>query len=495
MLKISNISKSFGSVKALGNVSFQIEKGEIHALCGENGAGKSTLMNIIVGNLKADEGGILLDNTPLSISSNLEAKEHGISIVYQERSLVDSLNVAENIYPNPPTKSFGRIDFKNLYKNAQDLLNQLKINDLSPKTALANLSPAQKQLVEIAKALATNPTILILDEPTASLSDRETAILFGIIKNLKNAGKTVIYISHRMAEIKAIADRVSVLKDGQYQGTLEAGTASTDDIIRLMVGRELLQKEYTSHAQNTTVLEVKDLSGQGFDAINFQLKKGEILGFGGLVGAGRTELAKAIFGANPIKNGNIFISAPLSISTKNLTISSPRAAISNGIAYVPEERKAQGIFPDLSVLDNISVALIGSITKNKILNIKYLGKNSEHFIQKINIKTPSVSTPIKDLSGGNQQKVILARWLSTQSDILIVDEPTHGVDVGAKAEIYDILKSLTTEGKSIILISSELPELLLLSDRIAVMRAGRLTAILDKKEATEEKIMALAAYE
>jgi ribose transport system ATP-binding protein len=494
MLKINNISKSFGAVKALQNVSLDIHVGEIHALCGENGAGKSTLMNILVGNLQADEGSIFFKGIPLSIESNLEARKQDINIVYQERSLVDSLNVAENIYPNPPTKSVGRIDFETLFHNTQDLLNQLKINGFQPKTLVSTLSPAQKQLVEIAKALATNPKILLLDEPTASLTERETVILFDILKNLKNQGVAVIYISHRMTEIKAIADKISVLKDGQYQGTLDATTVSTDDIIRLMVGRELLQKTYTSHAQDETILEVKNLTGEGFTDISFPLKKGEILGFSGLMGAGRTELAKAIFGANTVEEGVILKKGFIVLSSKNLSISNPKKAIAKGIAYVPEERKALGIFPELSVLDNINVSILDNFSNNKILNINRLRQNSESFIQKLNIKTPSVFTPIKDLSGGNQQKVILARWLSTKPDILIVDEPTHGVDVGAKAEIYTILKSLTAEGVSIILISSELPELRLLSDRIAVMKEGKLTEILDKSEATEERIMALAAH-
>jgi ribose transport system ATP-binding protein len=494
MLKINNISKSFGVIKALKNVSFDIQMGEIHALCGENGAGKSTLMNILVGNLQADEGRVLWDDTPLNILSNLEARKQGINIVYQERSLVDSLNVAENIYPNPPTKSFGRIDFETLFNNTQDLLNQLKINTFQPKTLVSTLSPAQKQLVEIAKALATNPKILLLDEPTASLTERETIILFDILKNLKNQGVTVIYISHRMAEIKAIADRVSVLKDGQYQGTLDTQTTSTDVIIRLMVGRDLMQVAYASHAQDETVLEVKNLTGEGFTDISFPLKKGEILGFGGLMGAGRTALAKAIFGANTVEEGVILKKGFIVMSSKNLSISNPRKAIAQGVAYVPEERKALGIFPELSVSDNINVSILDNFSNNKILNINKLKHNSEIFIQKLNIKTLSISTPIKDLSGGNQQKVILARWLSTKPDILIVDEPTHGVDVGAKAEIYAILKSLTAEGVSIILISSELSELRLLSDRIAVMKEGKLTQILDKSEATEERIMALAAH-
>jgi ribose transport system ATP-binding protein len=494
MLKINNISKSFGAVKALQNVSLDIQAGEIHALCGENGAGKSTLMNILVGNLQADEGMILWNETPLSISSNLEARKQGINIVYQERSLVDSLNVAENIYPNPPLKSFGRIDFETLHKNTQDLLNQLRINTFKPQTLVSTLSPAQKQLVEIAKALASNPKILLLDEPTASLTERETIVLFDILKNLKSQNVTVIYISHRMAEIKAIADKVSVLKDGQYQGTLDAQTTSTDAVIRLMVGRDLGQITYNSHAQDLTVLAVKNLTGGGFDNISFPLKKGEILGFGGLMGAGRTELAKAIFGAANIERGTIEKSTPLSIALTFLNISSPKTAVLNGIAYLPEERKALGIFPDLSVLDNLNVSILNIFSNNKILNINELKQNTKKFIQKLNIKTPSVFTPIKDLSGGNQQKVILARWLSTKPDILIVDEPTHGVDVGAKAEIYAILKSLTAEGVSIILISSELSELRLLSDRIAVMKAGKLIQILDKSEATEERIMALAAH-
>ncbi len=304
-LGLKNIAKSFEVVKALQDVSLEFHEGEVHAICGENGAGKSTLMNILTGNIQPDTGSILLDNQIVTIHNNQHARSLGINIVYQERSLTDGLSVAENIFPLPPTKSFGRINFVQLHDQTNALLQQLEIREFSPETMVATLSPAQKTLVEIAKALATNPAILLLDEPTASLTDKETTILFSVIRTLKQRGVTVLYISHRMAEIKLIADRVSVLKDGKYQDTLSTNSCSTEDIIRLMVGRDLQQVDVATHSMEEVVLSVKNLFGKGFKDISFDLKKGEILGLGGLVGAGRTELAMAIFGAIPADSGTI----------------------------------------------------------------------------------------------------------------------------------------------------------------------------------------------
>ena len=482
-LGLKNIAKSFEVVKALQDVSLEFHEGEVHAICGENGAGKSTLMNILTGNIQPDAGSILLDNQIVTIHNNQQARSLGINIVYQERSLTDGLSVAENIFPLPPTKSFGRINFVQLHQQTNALLQQLEIREFSPETMVAILSPAQKTLVEIAKALATNPAILLLDEPTASLTDKETTILFSVIRTLKQRGVTVLYISHRMAEIKLIADRVSVLKDGKYQDTLSTNNCTTEDIIRLMVGRDLQQVDVATHSTEEVVLSVKNLCGRGFSDISFDLKKGEILGLGGLVGAGRTELAMAIFGAIPADSGTVLKNGQR-IHNKH-----PKQGIANGIAYLPEERKTLGVFLQKSIAENIvSAQLYG-----KGYNVKANNQKAGEYSKTLNIRSSSVQQLMSKLSGGNQQKVVLAKWLNTQPDVLIVDEPTHGIDIGAKLEIYKILKQLTADGKSILLISSEMEELLLLSDRIAVMREGKIKDILHKKETSENEIIKLAA--
>jgi ABC-type sugar transport system ATPase subunit len=477
-LGLKNISKSFEVVKALQDVSLEFHEGEVHAICGENGAGKSTLMNILTGNIQPDTGQILLDNQTVTIQNNQHARSLGINIVYQERSLTDGLSVAENIFPLPPTKSFGRINFGQLNQQTKALLQQLEIKDFSPATMVSTLSPAQKTLVEIAKALATNPAILLLDEPTASLTDKETKILFSIIRSLKQRGVTVLYISHRMAEIKLIADRVSVLKDGKYQDTLLTNSCTTEDIIRLMVGRDLQQMDMVTHTTGEVVLSVKNISGKGFKDISFDLKKGEIFGLGGLVGAGRTELAMAIFGATTIDSGTILKNGQRIINKH------PK----QGITYLPEERKSLGVFLQMSIVENIGSAQL----YGKGYSVKTNSQKAGDYSKKLNLRCASVQQLMSKLSGGNQQKVVLAKWLNTDPDVLIVDEPTHGIDIGAKLEIYKILKQLTADGKSILLISSEMEELLLLSDRIAVMREGNLKGILNKKDTSENEIIKLA---
>ncbi len=482
-LCLKNISKSFEVVKALQDLSLEFHEGEVHAICGENGAGKSTLMNILTGNIQPDAGDILLDNQKVIIHNNQFARSLGINIVYQERSLTDGLSVAENIFPFPPTKSFGRINFVQLNQQTTALLQQLEIREFLPETMVATLSPAQKTLVEIAKALATNPAILLLDEPTASLTEKETTLLFSVIRTLKQLGVTVLYISHRMAEIKMIAEKVSVLKDGKYQDTLLTKNCTTEDIIRLMVGRDLQQVDVATHATGEVILSVRNLCGKGFNDISFDLKKGEILGLGGLVGAGRTELAMAIFGATKIDSGAIFKNG------QRINNRHPKQAIENGIAYLPEERTTLGVFLQKSIAENIvSAQLYG-----KGYSVKTNNQKAGLYAKTLNIRSASVQQLMSKLSGGNQQKVVLAKWLNTQPDVLIVDEPTHGIDIGAKLEIYKILKQLTADGKSILLISSELEELLLLSDRIAVMREGKLKDILNKMETSENEIIKLAA--
>lgn len=484
MLQLSHITKTFPGVKALQDVSLQFKGGEVHALCGENGAGKSTLMNIIAGNLQPNSGAIYWQEKEVQLQNRQQSQNLGIGIVYQERSLVDSLSIAENIFPvNQPKTSAGLIDYKKLYQQTGSLLAQLKIGNLSPKTPVGRLSSAQKGMVEIAKSLAPNPSLLILDEPTASITHQETETLFHIISDLKQRGAVVIYISHRMAEIKEIADMVSVLKDGVYQGTVDAKTTPVNEMVKMMVGRELATIAFESHRQQEVVLEVDGLTGKGFQDVSFQLFRGEILGFAGLLGSGRTEMARALFGDIPVEKGNI------KKEGKSFRLNHPSDAISNGIAYVPDDRKALGVFLEKTIAENIAVAKLkgGRYQEKKVV------QEAVGFGERLRIKTPSVKQLVRQLSGGNQQKVVIAKWLNTAPDIFIFNEPTHGVDVGAKGDIYALLKKLTAEGKSILLISSELHELLLLSDRIAVMYNGRLKGIISREEATEEKLAALAS--
>nr|WKN38823.1 sugar ABC transporter ATP-binding protein [Tunicatimonas sp. TK19036] len=487
-LQLDRISKLFPGVKALDQVSLSVQAGEVHALCGENGAGKSTLMNILSGNLQPNEGTITWKGQEVQISNPIEAQRLGIAIVYQERSLVETLSVAENIFiRNKPRNRLGLIDFPQLYRKTQDLLDRLGLSAIRPRSLVSSLSIANQQMVEIAKALAQEPELLILDEPTASITEVEADILFAIIRRLKQQEVAVIYISHRMAEIFEIADRVSVLKDGRYQGTFPISEVTVDTLIRTMVGRDLQVQDAESHTTSEVVLEVQQLQGERFQDVSFQLKKGEILALAGLVGAGRTEVARAILGADPLLGGTILLEG------KHVKISHPKEAIQQGIGYLPESRKTQGLFLDMSVADNVVAANLPTVADKGFLQPKQIRKKTEEYIRQLRIVTPGSQQKVLNLSGGNQQKVVLAKWLMRQPKVFIVDEPTHGVDVGAKSEIYAILNELTRQGVSILLISSELPEVLLLSDRILVMWNGKVTAELSRKQATEEEIMHYAS--
>lgn len=488
MLQLQQVSKEFPGVKALIDVSFGIQPGEIHALCGENGAGKSTLMNILSGNLLPDSGEIHWQGQAVRFQQPLQARQQGISIVYQERSLIDSLSVAENIFAgNQPVGSWGFIDFRRLYAQTRQLLADLHLSHIAPETPVAQLSPGQKQLIELAKALSQRPQLLILDEPTASISEAETQVLFGIIRRLKAEGVGVIYISHRMKEIFEIAERVSVLKDGRYQGTFATSDLSINDVIRLMVGRELRYTQRESHTQPTTMLAVQNLSGKGFEDISFGVNRGEVVGLAGLVGAGRTEIARAIMGDIPKRSGHV------EVAGHPCRISHPLAAIRLGIGYVSEERKANGLFLEMSLTHNATAVKVAVQPGQRWLNGRSLRQQANQWKQKLNIKAPDLEQKVLSLSGGNQQKVVLAKWLMMNPKVLIVDEPTHGVDVGAKAEIYELLHSLTQQGVAILLISSELTELLTLADRILVLHQGRITAELDGPTATEAQVMRFAA--
>lgn len=483
MLRLENISKTFSGVTALENISLAFGAGEVHAVCGENGAGKSTLMNIIMGNLQPNSGTIFWKNKQVKISDALMAQNLGISIVYQERSLADALSIAENIFPvKLPLTRVGLIDYTALYQKTKALLIELGLPHLSPKTMAGKLSVGQKQMVEIAKALAQNPSLLILDEPTASVTHNETEILFHIIRGLKKKAVGIIYITHRMTEIQQIADCVSVLKDGKFVGTVSSQVPAKQ-IVNMMVGRELEAVTDTSHVQKTISLEAINISGKGFHNINFQLFMGEVLGFAGLPGSGRTAMAKALFGDEKMTSGTI-LKNNAAFKPKH-----PSEALMMRMVYVPEERKTEGLFLEKTVAENIfSARLKKGWYQHKIVN-----RISKELCTDFGIRITTIKQAVRKLSGGNQQKLVLAKWLALQPDVLIVNEPTHGVDVGAKAEIYRLLKKLTEQGKSILLISSELPELMLLSDRIAVMHEGNLKAVLSRQEASEEKIVSLAS--
>ncbi len=487
-LKLERIRKSFPGVKALDGVDLSILPGEIHALCGENGAGKSTLMNILAGNLQPDEGAIVINDKPEIIHTPQHAFNFGISIVYQHLSLIESLSVAENIFPNKqPVNLFGIIQFHALYQKSESFLQQLQLTEINPKTKVYTLSPAQKQMVEIAKALARNPSFLILDEPTASLTGKETHALFSILAKLKSQGVSIIYISHRLEEISLLADRISILKDGKYQGTFLKNYLSKEELIKRMVGREIRELKLESHCKAGILLSVKDLSGNRFQNISFQLHRGEILGFAGLVGAGRTEIARAIFGADRFKTGEVIW------QNQPLKVTHPSESISKGLAYVPEERKSLGLFPEMTIQDNIIAGKLTNALQGRFFSSDKAEKLAIESKEKLKIASPSVRQKVNNLSGGNQQKVVLAKWLLTNPHVLMVDEPTHGIDVGAKFEIYELLKSLASQGKGIIMISSELPELLGICDRIIVIKKGMIAGELSRSEATEEKIMALAS--
>lgn len=483
-LEVLEIEKSFPGVKALKGVSLKIRKGEVHALCGENGAGKSTLMHVLAGVYKPDGGKILLDGKEVKIENQKHANDLGISIVYQERSLVPGLNVAENIYAaRQPVKKFGKIDWKTLYKMTGEHLKALNIH-IDPKTLVGSIPPSMQQMVEIAKALSIDSKILILDEPTATITEKEVVALFSLIKKLKEQGMAIIYISHRLVEIFQVADRVSVLKDGAYMGTEETKDIDQNWIVKKMVGRDVYIECTHREVSSEIALECKNFSNsKKFNEVSFYVKKGEILSFAGLAGAGRTEVFRAVFGADPKISGEVYVEG------KKVEIKNCMDAIKAGIGYLPEDRKEQGLFLEMAISQNIASASLKSFQKGIEMDDRKVVEVAEEYRKKLGIVTPGIKQKVINLSGGNQQKVVLAKWLLVKPRILIVDEPTRGVDVGAKSEIYTILRKLTEEGTTVIVISSDLPEVLSISDRIYTMWNGRITGELMGCEATEEAIM------
>jgi len=426
--RLSGITKTFPGVCALDAVDLEVRKGEIHAICGENGAGKSTLMNVLAGIYHPDAGRIEVDGLPVRIESQLHSQALGIATVYQDRSLVEDLNVAENIFANRhPVNRLGLIDAGQLLQRSQALLDELELTAIDPRTPVRRLSSAKQQMVEIAKALSQEPRILLLDEPTATITETEVRTLFSIMRMLAGKGVSIVYISHRMSEIFTIANRVSVLKDGRYQGTREVERTTVDEVIRMMVGRDLEEQPHVPHVRDEIVLEVRGLCAERFRNVSFQLRAGEILSLAGLVGAGRTEVARTIIGADRKTAGTVRVHG------NACELRHPAEAIARGIGYLPEDRKAQSLFLEMSVQDNVVSARLDAAARNGWLSARRIGELAEEYRAKLRIVTPGVRQRVVNLSGGNQQKVVLSKWLVLNPKVLIVDEPTHGVDVGAKA--------------------------------------------------------------
>ncbi|CAB4530536.1 unannotated protein [freshwater metagenome] len=491
LLALSGVSKEFPGVKALNNVSFDLNEGEVHAIVGENGAGKSTLMKILSGIYKKDSGEIIYRGKSVSIPNPFEAQKLGISIIHQELNLMPHLSVAENIFIGREDRFPGGVFLNNkkLVQAAVDLLKELELN-LNPNDIVGELTIAKQQMVEIAKAVSYRGSVIIMDEPTSSLTPAETDALFKIIRTLKAAGKGVVYISHRLEELEKITDRITVLRDGEYVKTLNTSDTDIPEVISLMVGRKVAQDQRPENRTigSDIVLSVENLSDRHLlRDISFELRKGEILGFAGLMGAGRTELARAIMGADPKTEGRIILHG------NEVKIKQPSDAVAAGIGYLSEDRKRFGLLLGQDITFNVILSSIPRFSnKFGFLKVKSAAGIARESIAQLRVRTPSERQFLKNLSGGNQQKVVIAKWLTRDCDVLIFDEPTRGIDVGAKDEIYRLLTKLAEEGKSIIMISSELPEVLRLSDRIAVMCDGRLTGIIDNKDANQNVIMELA---
>ncbi len=488
---MEGIEKSFPGVHALSNCRFDLYPGEVHALVGENGAGKSTLMKVLTGIHHKDAGTVHYKGTRVEIRNPKEAQNLGICMIHQELNLMNHLTVAQNIYIGREPMKGIFLDNKKAIQNARILLDSLNIH-IDPTKKVQDITVAKQQMVEIAKALSFHSQVLIMDEPTAALTEAEIEELFRFIRKLKAQGVGIIYISHRLEELKQISDRVTVMRDGQYVGTVQTNEMELGAVIKMMVGRVIYEQPKTHSkvpAESPTVLEVIGLNSPAVQDISFELKKGEILGFAGLMGAGRTEVARLIFGADRMTSGEIRVNG------KKVEIRSPSDAAACGIGYLSEDRRRYGLNIGLSLSKNAVLPSLRNFVSAGFVNDRKVNKVTKEFVSLINIKTPSLNQLVKNLSGGNQQKTVVAKWLIKNSNILIFDEPTRGIDVGSKSEIYKLMNQLALEGKSIIMISSELPELLRMSDRIIVMREGVMTGEIKIEEATQEKIMKLAALE
>ncbi|MFA9377032.1 MAG: sugar ABC transporter ATP-binding protein [Lachnotalea sp.] len=486
ILTMKDIDKSFVGVHALKGVSLEVKKSEVHALMGENGAGKSTLMKVLTGIYTKDSGTIIYEGKEIEFTNPKEAQDAGIAIVHQELNMMHHLNVAQNIFIGREIMNGKLINDQKMNEEAAKLFQKLNI-DIDPESVMGDLTVGRQQMCEIAKAISREVKVIVFDEPTAALTEGEIAELFKIIRELRKKGMGIVYISHRMDEIKVITDRVTVMRDGEYVGTLVTKDCTKDDIINMMVGRTIYEdpKEKSNVAKDApVVLKVENLNaGKMVRNVSFELKKGEILGFSGLMGAGRTETARALFGADNKDSGDVYING------KKVEIKTPQDAVNAGIGYLSEDRKRYGIVLAESVASNSTMSSLENFMKGIFIDKKKEKEVSEDYVEKLKTKTPDVETAVINLSGGNQQKVVIAKWLIKDCDILIFDEPTRGIDVGAKSEIYHLMNELAAQGKSIIMISSELTEILRMSDRIIIMCEGRKTGELEIEEASQEKIM------
>ena len=486
ILTMKGIDKSFPGVHALDHVDLEVRRGEVHALMGENGAGKSTLMKVLTGIYSKDAGTITYEGKEVEFHNPREAQEAGIVIVHQELNMMNHLTVAQNIFIGREYMKGFLIDDARMNLEAKKLFDQLGI-DINPAEKMGNLTVGKQQMCEIAKAISHEAKVIIFDEPSAALTEAEIEELFKIIRDLREKQMGIVYISHRMDEIKVITDRVTVMRDGTYVGTLITKDSTKDDIVNMMVGR-VIYEEPKTHSMVApdapVVLKVEHLNaGKMVQDISFELRKGEILGFSGLMGAGRTETARAIFGADPKESGDIYING------EKVEINSPQDAVKHGIGYLSEDRKRYGIVVGKTIAENSTLASLEEFIKGRLIDRKKERDATQKYVDRLRTKTPGIDQLVVNLSGGNQQKVVIAKWLVRNCDILIFDEPTRGIDVGAKSEIYHLMTELAAEGKSIIMISSEMPEVLRMSDRIIVMCEGRKTAEIDIADATQEKIM------
>ncbi len=486
ILTMEEIDKSFPGVHALDHVHFDVKCGEVHALMGENGAGKSTLMKVLTGIYTKDSGTITFEGKEVEFANTREAQDAGIVIVHQELNMIGDLTVAQNIFIGREFMKGFRIDDKKMIEESKKLFDELKI-DINPRDKMSDLTVGKQQMCEIAKAISHQAKVIIFDEPSAALTEKEIEDLFAIIRDLREKGLAIVYISHRMDEIKVITDRVTVMRDGGYVGTLITKDCTKEDIINMMVGRVIYETPKTESKvpkDAPVVLKVEHLNaGRMVQDVSFELRKGEILGFSGLMGAGRTETARALFGADPKTSGDIYVNG------EKVTINSPQDAVKHGIGYLSEDRKRYGIVVQKTITENSTMATLEKYMSGIFINKGEEKKVTEKYIQELATKTPSADQLVVNLSGGNQQKVVIAKWLVRNCDILIFDEPTRGIDVGAKNEIYKLMNRLAEEGKSIIMISSEMTEILRMSDRIVIMCEGKKTGELDISEATQEKIM------
>lgn len=484
-LRLEGIVKTFPGVRALDGVSFDVVPGEVHALMGENGAGKSTLMKVLGGLYQPDDGKIFIEEKPVSMTSPLHSKALGVVFIHQELSLAEELSVAENVYLGElPRKAFGLVDWSELYAKTDAILKKLNVG-FDARTRVGDLSIANQQMVEIARALTVDAKAVIFDEPTASLTDAEKLVLFEVIADLQKQGVGVIYISHRMEEIFKITDRITVLRDGQYQGTVATKVTDEESVTQMMIGRKLdLSRNASHHELGDIALEVKNLScGSLYQDVSFSVRRGEVLGFYGLVGAGRTEIAETLFGLRQPNQGSIHVDG------KEVRISSPASAIEMGISLVPEDRKGQGLVLGMNCRDNMTLPQVDDLTSGPFVSNGAEVALFDQYRDRLDIRTPGWKQTVGNLSGGNQQKIVIGKWLSMHPNVLIVDEPTRGIDVGSKSEIHKLIRELAASGYAVIVISSEMPEVLHVSDRIAAMFSGQIVRTFTSDEVTEDNLI------